>query len=102
MIVKFYIVVFCEKSQHEVLKLIAGPEAHIRESCTELCIGIVLEEMQVRSTEQRSTELNSMTCQSSHRYVENYKRKEAAGKVLWSSKPWRLNSPGFIGGSSRE
>lgn len=35
---------FCGKSQHEVLKLIAGPGVFICEECTDLCVAIVLEE----------------------------------------------------------
>jgi len=37
---------FCGKSQHEVLKLIAGPNVQICNCCTDLCIDIVLEEIQ--------------------------------------------------------
>ena len=32
---------FCGKSQHEVQKLIAGPEVFICEECVDLCTGIV-------------------------------------------------------------
>ena len=32
---------FCGKSQHEVRKLIAGPEVFICDECTDLCYGIV-------------------------------------------------------------
>ena len=36
---------FCDKSQHEVLKLIAGPNVFICDQCTDLCIDIVMEEI---------------------------------------------------------
>ena len=32
---------FCGKSQHEVLKLIAGPTVFICDECVELCMDIV-------------------------------------------------------------
>lgn len=35
---------FCGKSQHEVLKLIAGPTVFICDECTDVCIGILVEE----------------------------------------------------------
>jgi len=35
---------FCGKSQHEVCKLIAGPQVFICEACVDLCIGIIKEE----------------------------------------------------------
>src|SRR5499433_2073631 len=35
---------FCGKSQHEVLKLIAGPTVFICDECIELCMDIVGEE----------------------------------------------------------
>ena len=35
---------FCGKSQHEVLKLIAGPTVFICDECVELCMDIVGEE----------------------------------------------------------
>ena len=35
---------FCGKSQHEVRKLIAGPNVFICNECVELCMGIIREE----------------------------------------------------------
>ena len=35
---------FCGKSQHEVLKLIAGPTVFICDECVELCMDIIREE----------------------------------------------------------
>jgi ATP-dependent Clp protease ATP-binding subunit ClpX len=32
---------FCGKSQHEVRKLIAGPNVFICDECVELCLGIL-------------------------------------------------------------
>lgn len=45
---------FCGKSQHEVLKLIAGPSVFICEQCTDLCIGIILEELEEQKTEVKA------------------------------------------------
>lgn len=38
---------FCGKSQHEVIKLIAGPMVFICNECIELCVGIIKEEAKV-------------------------------------------------------
>jgi len=35
---------FCGKSQHEVLKLIAGPKVCICDECVDLCVDIIKEE----------------------------------------------------------
>jgi len=35
---------FCGKSQHEVLKLIAGPKVCICDECVDLCVEIIKEE----------------------------------------------------------
>ncbi|MEM8798173.1 MAG: ClpX C4-type zinc finger protein, partial [Pseudomonadota bacterium] len=35
---------FCGKSQHEVRKLIAGPNVFICDECVELCMDIIREE----------------------------------------------------------
>lgn len=40
---------FCNKSQHEVEKLIAGPSVYICNECVELCNEIIREELQGRS-----------------------------------------------------
>ena len=37
---------FCGKSQHEVRKLIAGPNVFICDECVELCNDIIREEME--------------------------------------------------------
>ena len=37
---------FCGKSQHEVRKLIAGPNVYICDECVDLCIDIIREEME--------------------------------------------------------
>ena len=36
---------FCNKTQNEVRKLIAGPKVHICEECVDLCIDILKEEL---------------------------------------------------------
>lgn len=35
---------FCGKSQHEVRKLIAGPKVFICDLCTDICVGVLVEE----------------------------------------------------------
>ena len=40
---------FCGKSQHEVRKLIAGPQVFICDECVDLCNDIITEEMQEQS-----------------------------------------------------
>jgi ATP-dependent Clp protease ATP-binding subunit ClpX len=47
---------FCNKSQHEVGKLIAGPSVYICDECVELCNEIIREELQGR-TESASSKL---------------------------------------------
>ena len=39
---------FCGKSQHEVKKLIAGPNVFICDSCINLCMNIIKEEKKNR------------------------------------------------------
>jgi hypothetical protein len=41
---------FCGKSQHEVKKLIAGPNSYICNECTELCMDIVREDSSLQVT----------------------------------------------------
>jgi ClpX C4-type zinc finger protein len=36
---------FCNKTQNEVRKLIAGPRVHICEECVDLCIDLLKEEL---------------------------------------------------------
>ena len=36
---------FCDKSQHEVRKLIAGPSVYVCDECVELCNDIIREEI---------------------------------------------------------
>ena len=45
---------FCGKSQHEVKKLIAGPNVFICDSCINLCMNIIKEEKQKEITENTS------------------------------------------------
>jgi hypothetical protein len=44
---------FCGKSQHEVVKLIAGPSVFICNECTELCNGILFDEDQQENPPKR-------------------------------------------------
>ena len=43
---------FCGRGQNEVHKLIAGPDVFICDKCTDLCISIVVEEMEVAAEEE--------------------------------------------------
>ena len=43
---------FCGKSQHEVKKLIAGPNVYICDECIDLCNEIVRDEIQAESPKQ--------------------------------------------------
>ncbi len=45
---------FCGKSQHEVRKLIAGPNVFICDECVELCNDIIREEMEERTPSAKS------------------------------------------------
>jgi ATP-dependent Clp protease ATP-binding subunit ClpX len=45
---------FCNKSQHEVGKLIAGPSVYICDECVELCNEIIREELQERTEDATS------------------------------------------------
>ena len=44
---------FCGKSQHEVVKLIAGPSVFICNDCVELCNGIIFDEDQLENPPKR-------------------------------------------------
>ncbi|EWY37343.1 ATP-dependent protease [Skermanella stibiiresistens SB22] len=46
---------FCGKSQHEVVKLIAGPAVFICNECVDLCIDIIREENKERDTKSVGT-----------------------------------------------
>ena len=49
---------FCNKSQHQVRKLIAGPLVFICDECVELCNDIILEEVQkLESSSSLSSDL---------------------------------------------
>ena len=53
---------FCGKSQHEVRKLIAGPQVYICDECVDLCNDIIKEEV-LSSDGLKSTEANLPTPQ---------------------------------------
>src|SRR3546814_13316591 len=48
---------FCNKSQHEVRKLIAGPSVFICDECIDLCNDIILEETQEAARDAIRNEL---------------------------------------------
>ena len=50
---------FCGKSQHEVIKLIAGPSVYICNECVELCNDIIREEVHEEETQDTSRRLPS-------------------------------------------
>ena len=43
---------FCGKSQHEVLKLIAGPKVCICDECIDLSVEIIKEEKEMKKTKK--------------------------------------------------
>jgi ATP-dependent Clp protease ATP-binding subunit ClpX len=45
---------FCHKSQKEVQKLIAGPEAYICDECIDLCQSIVQEDKDTTAVAEKS------------------------------------------------
>jgi ClpX C4-type zinc finger len=47
---------FCGKDQHNVRKLIAGPNVYICDECIELCNDIIADEFEERAEEQRKEE----------------------------------------------
>ena len=47
---------FCNKSQHQVRKLIAGPSVFICDECVELCNDIILEEVQKLESDSSSSD----------------------------------------------
>jgi ATP-dependent Clp protease ATP-binding subunit ClpX len=48
---------FCGKSQHEVLKLIAGPSVFVCDECVDLCNDIIREEIQEKETDTTTRKL---------------------------------------------
>ena len=48
---------FCNKSQHEVRKLIAGPSVFVCDECIELCNDIIREEAQASARDSIRTDL---------------------------------------------
>ncbi|MBB5017741.1 ATP-dependent Clp protease ATP-binding subunit ClpX [Chitinivorax tropicus] len=60
---------FCGKSQHEVRKLIAGPQVFICDECIELCNDIIREETQGQSNEDKVTGENKLPVPSEIRSI---------------------------------
>ena len=62
---------FCGKSQHEVVKLIAGPSVFICNDCVELCNGIIFDEDQQENPPKRHSDPTSCSfCNKSDDEVE--------------------------------
>ncbi len=51
---------FCGKSQHEVLKLIAGPSVQICDECVDLCNDIITEEMKEQDKENKDSDADDL------------------------------------------
>ncbi len=60
---------FCGKSQHEVRKLIAGPQVFICDECVELCMEIIREEVKNASC---STDDQATSPQKIYEVLDNY------------------------------
>jgi len=61
---------FCNKPQHEVRKLIAGPSVYVCDECVELCNDIIREEL--TQTEEGESEENLPTPQEIHTILDDY------------------------------
>src|SRR3989338_4153311 len=48
---------FCNKTQKEVKKLVAGPDVHICEDCISLCNDIIADEIQKRAVHEEEDQL---------------------------------------------
>ncbi len=71
---------FCGKSQHEVRKLIAGPQVYICDECIELCMEIIKEESKQGGTKSES---DTKSPQSIFGVLDDYVvGQEKAKKVL--------------------
>ena len=71
---------FCGKSQHEVRKLIAGPQVYICDECIELCMEIIKEESKQGVAKSES---DTRSPQSIYRVLDDYVvGQDRAKKVL--------------------
>lgn len=70
---------FCNKSQHEVRKLIAGPSVYICDECIDLCKSIIVEESQEEARDAIRNELP--TPQEIKQFLDGY--------VIGQDKPKR-------------
>src|SRR3546814_7837303 len=73
---------FCNKSQHEVRKLIAGPSVFICDECIDLCNDIILEETQVAARDAIRNELP--TPSEIKTFLDGYVRSEEHTSELQS------------------
>jgi hypothetical protein len=64
---------FCDKSQHEVQKLIAGPAVYICEACVDLCVDTVDEHL-LRLFEGDEGSARAMSTERLQHYVEHATR----------------------------
>jgi ATP-dependent Clp protease ATP-binding subunit ClpX len=72
---------FCNKAQHDVKKLIAGPSVYVCDECVELCNDIIREELHQTDTTQDDTPLP--TPKEIHEILNQYViGQEKAKKIL--------------------
>lgn len=69
---------FCGKNQHEVKKLIAGPNVYVCDECVELCNEIIREELQ---EEVAKGNVEGMTPLDIVRFLDDYVVGQSKGKI---------------------
>ena len=60
---------FCAKSQHNVLKLVAGPGVYICNECIDLCNQIIAEELKPKAVPTRQAEVVDRIRRPAHAQV---------------------------------
>ncbi len=63
---------FCNKSQEQVKKLIAGPNAYICDECIELCAEIMAEEFEEEEEEITNSEINLLKPTEIKNFLDEY------------------------------